>query len=424
MTSMRIIFSIAAHLELELEKIDIKTAYLHGKIDSEVYVCQPPGFIDPQHPNKVYQLIGNLYGLKQAAKIWNSKFHNSLLQIGLQQVSVDPCIYVRNAKNDTLILGIHVDDCLIAGTASFLRNFKQQLRSHFTITEMGFPQALLGIEVVRNDRAITLHQSSYLKRLVEDTGMEESNHVHTPIIPQQFNTESPQLSTEEQQNYQNILGRVMYSMVATRPDLAFSVGYLGRYTATPTEEHWTMMKRLLRYINGRKNNGITYKKGKERMNLVGYVDADWGGAEDRKSTTGYLFLLNNAPISWTSKKQQTVALSSTEAEYIALAQATKEAIWLRKLLKDLGQEQINPTIIYEDNKSAIALASNSSHHQRTKHIDVQYHFIREKIQSKEIAILHAATGDQLADAMTKGLGRNLFNKFLEQVLTHQPSINQ
>jgi hypothetical protein len=136
-----------------------------------------------------------------------------------------------------------------------------------------------------------------------------------------------------------------------------------------------MMKHLLCYINDRSKNGITYKKGKNGIILVGYVDADWRGAEDRKSTTGYLFLLNNSPISWTSKKQQTVTLSFTEAEYVALAQATKEVIWLRALFKDLGQEQTAPTIIYEDNKSAIALATNSANHQKTKHIDVQYHFI-------------------------------------------------
>jgi hypothetical protein len=167
----------------------------------------------------------------------------------------------------------------------------------------------------------------------------------------------------------------MYSIVSTHPDLAFSVGYLGRFSAAPTDGHWTMMKCLLCYINGRSKNGITYKKGKNGIILVGYVDADWGGAENRKSTTGYLFLLNNSPIFWTSKKQQTVALSSTEAEYVALTQATKEAIWLRALFKDLGQEQTAPTTIYEDNKSAIALTTNSANHQRTKHIDVQYHFI-------------------------------------------------
>ncbi|CAF2066949.1 unnamed protein product [Rotaria magnacalcarata] len=170
------------------------------------------------------------------------------------------------------------------------------------------------------------------------------------------------------------------------------------------------------------NNGITYKKGKEdKVSLVGYADADWGGAEDRKSTTGYLFLLNGSPISWTSKKQQTVALSSTEAEYIALAHATKEAIWLRKLLKDLGQEQIGPTTIYEDNQSTIAIANNTINHQRTKHIDVQFHFIRDKIKSNEIAVKHTSTNEQLADAMTKPLGRNLFSKFLSTVL---PSFSQ
>ncbi len=425
MTSMRTILALAAHLGLQLEQIDVKSAYLHGKIDTEIYLRQPPGFEDLTHPDKVFLLDGNLYGLKQAAKIWNDNIDDAITSNGLHQVSVDPCIYVKLSNEGILIAELYVDDFLLGGTPYLVREFKEHLRKHFPIKELGFPKVIVGIQVEQQKGEVTLHQSAYLKRLVEDTGMSEANHVHTPIVvPRIPDSNSPLLTPDEKKDYQTILGRIMYATVATRPDLAFATGYLGRYSAASTQENWMMIKRLLRYINGRKENGITYHQGKGTLLLEEHVDADWGGSEDRKSTTGYLFTLNGAPISWMSKKQQTVALSSTEAEYIALTQATKEAIWFRAFLKDLGQEQKGPTIIYEDNKSAIALATNPINHQRTKHIDVQHHFVREKIKSREIEVKHTSTGEQLADAMTKGLGRNLFSNFSSKITTpiHQSSV--
>lgn len=422
MTSMRLICAISAHLGLELEQIDVESAYLHGKIDSVVYLCQPPGFVDPNQPKSAYLLHGNLYGLKQAAKIWNEKIHHAFLALGLKQTTVDPCIYISISKQGILIVGLHVDDCLVAGEAYLIQEFKSNLHQHFPIKELGFPRTILGIQIERGADSITLHQSIYLQKLVEDTGMDGSSHVHTPlIIPTQPDPLSPPLNEKEKGEYLAILGRIMYAMVSTRPDLAFATGYLGRFSAAPTQEHWVMMKRLLRYINGRQQNSITYKKGKGKVSLVGFADADWGGAEDRKSTTGYIFTLNGAPISWSSKKQQTVALSSTEAEYVALTHTTKEAIWLRALLKDLGQEQTEATIINEDNRSVISLALNPVNHQRTKHIDIQYHFIRDKIQHKQISLQHTPTEAQLADGMTKALGRNLFSHFFNRILSCIPS---
>lgn len=202
----------------------------------------------------------------------------------------------------------------------------------------------------------------------------------------------------------------MYAMVGTRLDIAFAVGTLGRHAANPNSLHLSMAKKAMCYLKGVPNLGLTYTTGEGTLTLSGYVDADWGGTEDRRSTTGFLFFVNNSLISWSSKRQQTVALSSTEAEYMAATQATKEALWLRQLLADLGHKQATATTIYEDNQSCILLAKNPVHHSRSKHIDIQWHFVREKIESEEVQLAACSSADQLADILTKAQPKS---KFLE-----------
>lgn len=203
--------------------------------------------------------------------------------------------------------------------------------------------------------------------------------------------------------YRHIIGKLMYASVSTRPDIAFAVGFLGRFASAPTTYHLNMAKYLLRYLKGASNIAITFPRTQGKVELVGYTDADWGESKDRKSTGGYLFLINGAPVSWASKKQTVTALSSTESEYMAATQATKEAVWLRRLLEEMGFKQETGTIIMEDNKSCISLAENPIPHHRTKHIDIQQHFIREKIEDESISLVHVSTTEQLADVMTKAL---------------------
>jgi hypothetical protein len=213
-------------------------------------------------------------------------------------------------------------------------------------------------------------------------------------------------------DYRQIVGKAMYAMVGTRPDIAYAVGMLGRFASKPNTHHLAMAKRLLRYLKGKPDVTIKYPRGEGTATIVGYSDADWGGSDDRKSTTGYIFTINGAPISWTSKRQPTVALSSTEAEYMALTQAAKEATWLRRLLSDLGHPQENATVINEDNQGAIQLARNPVHHQRTKHIDIQHHYIRERVESGCIQLDYCHTQKQLADILTKPL---VYEKFCAQL---------
>jgi hypothetical protein len=206
-------------------------------------------------------------------------------------------------------------------------------------------------------------------------------------------------------------------MVGTRPDIAFTVGFLGRYASNPLTCHLGMAHRLLRYLKGTPSASITYTKGSGTASLSGFVDADWGGSDDRRSTSGFIFFINGTPISWSSKRQDTVACSSTEAEYIATTAATKEAIYLRRLLEDLGHQQTGPTPLYEDNQSCIALARNPVHHQRTKHIDIQYHFIREKIESGVVDLTYIPTAQQIADIFTKALPGVKFSGFCKSLIS-------
>jgi hypothetical protein len=201
----------------------------------------------------------------------------------------------------------------------------------------------------------------------------------------------------------------MYAMVGTRPDIAYAVSVLGKYTNNPTSKHLQIAKKLVAYLHTTESFYMTYPIVDGPLELVGYSDSDWGAdKENRRSVGGYVFLLNGTPISWRSKKQATVALSSTEAEYMALTAATKEAIWLRHLLKDLGYEQEGPTTIHEDNQGTIAIAQNPCNHERTKHIDIQYHFTRERLESGEIALEYCPTNEQVADLFTKALPRDRF----------------
>ncbi len=203
----------------------------------------------------------------------------------------------------------------------------------------------------------------------------------------------------------------MYLAVATRPDIAYAVGILGRYSHQPTVAHLKMAKQFLRYIAGTTNTTLTFPASKGELRLQGYMDSDFAGADDRKSTTGFVFLINNTPISWMFCKQTCVSTSTTEAEYVALCSAVKEAVWMRQLLLDIGYPQNRPTLISEDNNGCISLTEQTGTHQRSKHIDVQYHYSRDAVETKKIEVQHISTEKQIADGFTKALPRVKFQKF-------------
>ena len=416
--SIRSVLAIANQFNLEVHQMDVVSAFLNGELEDEIFMRQPEGFVDPNNSTKVCKLNRSLYGLKQSARCWNLMMDDYLKSSGYTQSAADPCVYyrteVKNGKNIIMIFAVYVDDTIICSNdTSTLCAEKQRLREAFEMDDRGEIHHILGMEVIRDrkNRVLTIDQKTYLKDVLKRFGMEECRPVATPIEPgKNFTKRRDDEEPADETMFQAAIGSINYAAIATRPDLSTAVGKLSQFMKNPSAEHWVAVKRVLRYIKGTLNLGLKYTYS-DKFELHGYSDSDWAGCVDsRKSTTGNVHLLGNCAISWSSKKQSIVALSSTEAEYVALCSAAQETVWLRNLLSDIGCTQNTATLIREDNQGAICLAKNPKDHPRTKHIDVRYHYVRETVERKVMRIEYIPTGDMTADALTKGLPKPSFEK--------------
>lgn len=402
--SFRFIISFANQFNLLVHHMDVKTAFLNGELKEEIYMEVPEGIYSEN--NYVCKLNKSLYGLKQAARCWFEVFERSLIEEGFQNSSVDRCIYILNngdiSKNIYVVL--YVDDLVIAcANSETMNNFKRYLKSKFEMTDLKEIKLFLGIKITRSFDKITLDQSTYIKTILSKFNMHDCKPVNTPL-ENKLNYEA--LNSDEKYNApcRNVIGCLMYVMLCTRPDLSTSVNILSRYTNKNNKELWQCLKRVLRYLKGTTDLKLTYKRCDYTNIICGYVDSDWGGndAQDRKSTTGYLFkLFEQCSITWSTRKQMSVAASSTEAEYMALFEAVREALWLKSLAVSINVNIEKPIIIYEDNNGCISIANNPTNHKRTKHI--KYHFSREQIEKNVIELNYIPTGQQLADGLTKPL---------------------
>jgi len=302
-----------------------------------------------------------------------------------------------------------------------LSNLKTELSKRFEMKDLGEVHYCLGIHVIRDrkKRTIRISQIKYVEDILKRFNMFDCKPIGTPLDANSklSKTMSPNTAEEEEEMkkipYKSAIGSLMYAMLGTRPDIAYAVGAVSQYGSNPGREHWLAVKRIFRYLKGTAHFALEYKK--PDSSLIGYCDADWAGnIDDRRSTTGYVFLIAGGSVSWSSKKQPTVALSTTEAEYMALTQATKEAIWIRQLLSEIGmtpKTSREPTIIRSDNQGCISLAKNSVHHARTKHIDIQHHFVREKLEDGEVEVIFCKTEEMVADVLTKGLTKEKHEHF-------------
>lgn len=335
------------------------------------------------------------------------------------------CKSVKEANDHIsfVILGVYVDDIIpVSNNPVLLKAEKAALCERFEMIDQGEIHYLLGMSIKRDRecRTLTISQANYVERVLRKFGMENCKPVSTPLDP---GRKFQQLSQGDEpfnvQTYQKAIGCLTYMSTATRPDVAAAVGVLSQYMSRPNKEHWIGVKRVMRYLKGTLMYGLKFYAHEEEPELFGYSDADWAGDVDtRRSTSGYVFQIGSSTISWSSKKQATVAKSSTEAEYVALSSATQEAVWLRSLMGDLGRRLDAPTIIYEDNQGAIELAKNAKYHNRTKHIDICHHFVRERVISNEIQVIYCPTGDMIADIMTKGLAKLSFEKLRDLLGVH------
>lgn len=313
-----------------------------------------------------------------------------------------------------LIVSIYGDDLIYTGDdENMMLEFKRSMMKVFDMTDLGKMRFFLGIEILLKSDGYFICQRKYLTEVLRRFGMIESKPVSTPIVPG-FKISKDDLGTPVDEMYfKQLVGSLMY-LTATRPDIMFSVSLISRFMAKPTELHLQVAKRILRYLRGTTNFGIMYKKGGKDEKLLAFTDSDYAGdVDDRKSTSGSVFILSSGAVSWMSKKQPIVTLSTTEAEFIAAATCACQAIWIRRVMKILGYVQEGCATIMCDNSSTIKLSKNLVMHGRSKHIDVRYHFLRDLTKDGKVELVYCGTHEQVADLMTKPLKSEAFQKFRE-----------
>ncbi|CAL2238017.1 unnamed protein product [Prunus armeniaca] len=397
------------------QKPDVKSAFLNGVLKEEVYVEQPQGFVKKDEETKVYKLHKALYGLKQAPRAWYDEIDAYFNKADFKKSPSEATLYVKAEGSDVLIVSLYVDDIVYTGSSSqMIEEFRRDMMEHYEMTDLGVLHHFLGMGVIQSKQRIFLHQKKYGQKLVEKFGLKDCKIVATPLAMNEKLSKNDGSEAADEGEYRQIVGSLLY-LTATRPDIMFAASLLARFMHNPTKKHMGTAKRVLRYIQGTIDFGIVFEKGKETT-LIGYCDSDWAGSEDdMRSTSGYVFTMGSGVFSWASIKQNTVALSTAEAEYISAAEATSQAKWLRFVLEDFGEEQIEGTQIMCDNTSAIAMAKNPVFHQKSRHINRKFHFIREAIQAKEIELVYCRTEEQIADILTKALPKDRF-AYLRELL--------
>jgi hypothetical protein len=388
--TVRLILSLAAQEKLFMKQFDVKTAFLYGPLEEEIYMTQPEGFEDGS--NRVCRLKKGLYGLKQSPRAWNNRFNDFVEQLGLKRSAEDQCLYHSNSKETgRVMMTLYVDDGLLCASESkIMDELLQKLGREFKIT-IEDPHCYVGMEITQSqDRAeIRVTQQGYVKKMLSRIGMNEAKTVTSPTDPNAKLTESTESDLQEKMTripYREAVGALNYLSVTSRPDITYAVAQVAKYCANPNNSHWHAVKRIMRYLRGTEGRHITYKTTNDKT-VTGYSDSDWAGDLDtRCSTSGYIFILNNGPISWSSKQHRTAALSSTEAEYIAMTEAMKEALWIRPLLKELNFLTCEAIVVKVDNQAALNLSRNAEFHKRTKYISVKYHRIRQEQEKGKIRI--------------------------------------
>ncbi len=408
--------SVVAELDLHIHQLDVTTAFLNGDLEETIYVDQPLGFITGDSKTLKCRLQKSLYGLRQAPRQWHLKLKTTLEELGFVQSNSDPALfYTRSEDGSVLHLLMWVDDIVLASSnLELIKKVKADIGSRFQVKDLGEASYFLGMELTRDRQAgwLKVAQTRYITELAERFGLQDAKPAPTPmshsIELEVANDEKPAMPNGTE--YRALIGGLMYLVVCTRPDIAYAVCALARYSQAPTLEHWNAAKRILRYLYGTRTMGLCYNKHSSGE-VTGYADADWGGCVNtRKSTTGYVFVRNGGAISWQSKLQDVVALSSVEAEYIAASEATKEAVWLRRMMDDFGYG-MRRVQMHGDNQGTLSLIKNNQISRRTKHIDIRYHFVRSRVEAGDVTFQYCATENMLADIFTKPLPERGYTPF-------------
>eukprot|EP00253_Pinus_taeda_P011981 PITA_11981 len=379
------LISLADHKQWSIHHMDVKSAFLNGYLEEEVYVEHPQGFEVEGKENNFYKLKKALYGLKRAPRAWYTRIDGYFQENGFQRSKNDPTLYYKQEGIDILIISLYVDDLLYMGS-SFKMNdkFKVAMMNEFEMKDLGIMKYFLGMEVYQSKDEIFICQTKYAQDMLNKFYMLDCHPSPTPSAHGEVLCRDDGANLVDERTYRSIVESLIF-LTHTRLDITYLVSLVSRYMTNPSKIHMKEAKRILRYVKGILNFGIHYYSS-EKFNLVRFSDSDWGGSLD------------------------------DQAEYVAVTSAGTQALWLRKILEEIGEKQVQPTVIYCDNVSAIKLAKNPVHHSRTKHFDMKYHFIRDLVQKKDIELKHINTQHQLADIFTKAVAKDQFLAIRDKIV--------
>jgi len=422
-TTIRTVLSHAYSAGWSMRQIDIQNAFLHGFLSEDVYMEQPPGFIHPSYPHHLCKLKKALYGLKQAPRAWFARLSGKLVDLGFIGSKADSSLFIYHTAAVSMYLLIYVDDIIIVSSVpTAIDELLQLLSTDFAVKDLGKLHYFLGIEVIPVKDGLLLSQQRYIRDLLSKTNMTEAKPVSSPMSSSAALSAYTGDPMEDPSLYRSTVGSLQY-LSLTRPDLAFAVNRVCQFMHRPTKLHWQAVKRILRYLKCTITHGLLLQKT-STTSLQAYSDADWAGcSDDRRSTGAYCVFLGTNLISWSSRKQPTVSRSSTESEYKSVANTAAEVIWIRSLLKELGLTLSTPPKIWCDNIGATYLSVNPIFHARTKHVAIDFHFVRELVASKDLEILFVPSEDQLADVLTKPLVSKRFTRLSYKLNVRELPLN-
>ncbi|CAH9136574.1 unnamed protein product, partial [Cuscuta epithymum] len=421
-TTVRIVLSLAVSFGWMMRQLDVKNAFLHGNLTEEVYMRQPPGFVHPQFPHHICRLRKAIYGLKQAPRAWFYRFSSFLLTHGFVCSKSDNSLFIFRQGSTILYLLLYVDDIIITGNSpSFINTFISCLGRYFAMKDLGDLHFFLGVQAVRHSKGLFLSQQKYVSDLLTRFHLHILKPVRTPLPSRtKLSLTDGDLLTEPTE-YRSMVGALQY-LTMTRPDITFAVHLVSQFMHAPRTSHMLAVKRIFRYLQGTSDHGLLLRPNITAPTLQAYSDADWAGCPDSsRSTSGFAIFLGPNLVSWKSKKQPTVSRSSTEAEYRAIAYTVQDTLHIRSILFELGVPICTPVKLFCDNVSASYLSMNPIQHARSKHISIDYHFVRERVSHGDLVVRYVPTQFQLADIFTKCLSPQRFNFLRDNLCVISPA---
>ena len=434
--TFRFLISLAVSEELDMRLMDVITAYLYGSIDSDIHMKIPEGFKLPEavstKPRSMLsiKLQRSLYGLKQSGRMWYNRLSEYLLKEGYVNNPICPCVFIKKSETGFAIIVVYVDDLNLVGTPEELTKTAEYLKKEFEMKDLGKTKFCIGLQIEHFPNGVLVHQSTYIKKILKRFNMDKAHPLSSPMVVRSLNVKNDPFRPCEKGEellgpevpYLSVIGALMYLANCTRPDIAFSVNLLARYSFAPTRRHWKGIQHILRYLSGTTDMGLFYSN-KSKEKLLGYADAGYlSDPHKARSQTGYVFNYNRTAISWRSVKQTMVATSSNHSEIIAIHEASRECIWLRSMIHHIQEScrlssvKDKPTILFEDNAACIAqIKGGYIKGDRTKHISPKFFYTHELQKNCDIDVQQIRSSDNLADLFTKALPTSTFKKLIYKV---------